>query len=75
MKESPIWKLRLMWLVAIVVSLAIYVLSMGPVAYLTLHGRLPDQFALPFRPLVWFTSIAPDGFVEALVWYNSMWGV
>ena len=75
MEAKRDWNQRLMWFFAIAILLAVYVLSMGPVMYLTLYSRLPKQFALLFRPLVWFTSIAPDGFVETLVWYNSLWGV
>jgi hypothetical protein len=65
-------KLKPLMITAVVVAVVAYPLSIGPVAYLVLTGRLPEQCMWIYRPLV-FASRNSKAIRTAIYGYTEYW--
>lgn len=76
-RKRPLWP----FLTAALIGLPVlYVLSFGPVAWLSAHSLLPEELLLPvvifYSPLIWAINSegSPRWLQYAILWYLSFWG-
>ncbi|MBL4886186.1 MAG: hypothetical protein JKY95_16845 [Planctomycetaceae bacterium] len=67
------------WIIALVVLLLLYPLSLGPLAWLQMNGYLPESVvvvlgATIYAPLGWLVG-SNEWCGELYVWYLSFWGI
>jgi len=63
--------------VVVVLALAVYPLTAGPISYLLKRGYLPAS-ALPvvrfvYAPLRWLYANGPEAYRAADIWYMGLW--
>ncbi len=65
------------WFLAVLCALLAYVLSIGPMGYLTTHQYIPPQYS---RYVFWFYApliaigASVESFVTVYSWYMDLWG-
>lgn len=66
-----------LWATVVALSPVVYILPIGPVQWLNIHGMLPDvlvgMFALYLRPYRWLMLHAPDWYCRAISVYLGLW--
>jgi hypothetical protein len=63
----------LLLFIAIALTPALYILSIGPLTWLVYNAGLPKAVMMIYFPLGWLCEWS-DGFADFLFWYVKMWG-
>jgi hypothetical protein len=65
------------WATAVVVVLALYVLSAPPIQHRILPFDSPpwvyDAFSAFYLPLRWAIEVSPEPIQKAFLWYAALW--
>ncbi|MBI3865034.1 MAG: hypothetical protein HY290_24430, partial [Planctomycetia bacterium] len=67
------------WTLAAVGGLPVlYVLSIGPLAWMASQGKLPgfvdDEFVeTVYLPIIWIIFEGPEPISNAVIWYEQLW--